>query len=272
MSRTRRPYAGEVTKAYLKQKLGIEHVSTDGAVVICKGKQLNISISKRTKKPYGNVTLYDPEIRAAVPKEERNSYTGNISIGIHVLNYVWNVADKPEGMVIDHIDNDPTNNDVSNLQMMTQKENLVKEHPEWHQSELKCDLRKPRSFYEKKLEGYEFALEQAKQMHDDVGAHHLRTNVSQTRARLRYYDSHIEEARVVEQAKQAEEAEKQAKRELVKKKKELQYRVDHTRKMYQELLEAYGKDDPIVEEYWGHWKVAVAMLQGFKEKHKRNSQ
>lgn len=249
---SRRPYAGEVTKEYLEKIIGIEHVSTDGTEIIRNGKPVAITISDKTKKPYGVVTLDDPEI-------------GIFTLGVHVLNYVWNgkTGIREKGMVIDHIDNDPTNNDISNLQMITQKENLAKDRTNWNIRELPCKLNKPRSFYEKKLEGYEMALEQAKEAGDAEGAHHLRTNVAQTKARLRYYDSHIAEALSIKEAKEAEEAKKREYHERAKKKKELQYRVDHTRKVYKELLEAYGKDDPIVEQYWGEWKLAIAMLHGF---------
>lgn len=258
----RRPYASEVTKAYL-QKLGIEYVSTDGKEVIKNGEPANIIFSDKTKKPYGNVTLYDPDIRAAVPQEERKKATGNILFGIHVLNYVWNVADKPDGMVIDHIDNDPRNNDLSNLQCITQRENLAKDRDNWDQYELKCKLNKPRSFYEQKLEGYLLAHEQAKQEGDSKAAHHLRCNISQTRARLRYYDNHILEAIKIKQAKEAEEARKRENKERAQTKKKLRENVDSTRKYYKQVREAYGDEDPYVKKMWSEWKLAIAKYHGF---------
>jgi hypothetical protein len=51
-------------------------------------------------------------------------------------------------------------------------------------------LNKPRSFYEDKLAGYEKAYEEAKLNKDADLAHKLRAYISQTRARLRYWDSH----------------------------------------------------------------------------------
>ena len=40
--------------------------------------------------------------------------------------YAWFVGDIEEGMVIDHIDNNPFNNRVENLQKLTPEENLKK--------------------------------------------------------------------------------------------------------------------------------------------------
>lgn len=258
----RKPYAGEVTKDYLK-KLGIEHVSEDGLTVIRKGKQLNVCFSEKTKKPYGKVQFHDSELYAATPKEERLIGCGRISLDIHVLNYVWNRADKPQGMVVDHIDNNPRNNDISNLQCITPGENLAKERTNWNTYELKCKLNKPRSFYEDKLAHYEALHEQAKAEHDAEAAHALRTNISQCRARLRYYDNHIEEAQELQCTKEQEEAKKKEYRERAQKKKELKANVDSARKFYKELANAYGKDDPIVKKYWYEWKLAIAMFHGF---------
>ena len=40
--------------------------------------------------------------------------------------YAWFLGDIPEGMVVDHIDNDPFNNKLENLQLLTPEENLKK--------------------------------------------------------------------------------------------------------------------------------------------------
>lgn len=260
--KNRRPYAGEITKEYL-QKLGVEHVSTDGTVVIKKGEQVNINFNDKAKKSYGLVTLYDPELRQSVPMEERNRSTGNIILGVHVLNYVWNKEDKPLGLVIDHKDNDPRNNDLSNLQMITQGENIAKERANWNTYELKCKLNKPRSFYQEKLEAYLLANEEAKKAGDAEASHKLRSNISQIRARLRYYDNHILEALELQKAQEEDEARKREYHERALKKKDLKANVESARKLYKELKAAYGEDDPIVEQYWGEWKLAIAMYYGF---------
>lgn len=261
----RRPYAGEITKEYLK-KLGIEYVSLDGTVIIKNGAKMKISVSEKTKKPYGVISVYDPDFRQSTSEDTRTRHSGCFPLGVHIINYVWNIADKPAGMVIDHRDNDPTNNDISNLQCITPSENLHKERPDWNTFELKCKLNKPRSFYEQKLAKYTEAYEQAKKDHDAEAAHKLRCNISHSRARLRYYDSHIEEARAFEKATQETEEKKREYHERAQRKKELKHEVGRARQLYKELLDAYGKEDSIVVQYYDKWKLAVAMYHGFCNK------
>jgi hypothetical protein len=45
---------------------------------------------------------------------------------LHRLVYLWHNGDIPPGMVVDHIDEDKTNNCIDNLQLLTQRENKVK--------------------------------------------------------------------------------------------------------------------------------------------------
>lgn len=248
-----RTYAREVSKEYL-QKLGVEFVSTDGKEIIVNGQAVTPVPTKNSKKGdrhYYNVRLYDAE------NDEI------FDAGVHVLNFVWNKADKAQGLVIDHIDNDADNNDISNLQCITPGQNLAKDRDNWHKSELKCKLNKPRSFYQDKLENYLLAYEQAKKDHNAEAAHHLRTNIAQTKARLRYYDNHILEALEIRRIKEEEEARKREYHERALKKKDLKANVESARKLYKELKAAYGENDPIVEQYWGEWKLAIAMYYGF---------
>lgn len=263
----RRTYAGEITKDYLK-KLGVEHVTTDGKFVIKNSKLAKIHVNKNAAKPYGLVSFYDPDLYASVPAEEKRPSTGVVIIGVHVLNYVWNKEDKPQGMVIDHIDNNPLNNDLSNLQMITQGENIAKERDNWHVYETKCKLNKPRSFYEDKLAGYEAKYEEAKANSDAEATHKLRTNISQCRARLRYYDNHLEEAKNLQLNKEAEDAQKREYHERALKKKELKANVDSAHKYYKQARDTYGKDDPTVKQYWAEWKLAIATLHDFEAKTK----
>ena len=50
----------------------------------------------------------------------------NKSITLSRLLYAWFKGDIPEGYVVDHIDNNPWNNSLDNLQLLTQEENLIK--------------------------------------------------------------------------------------------------------------------------------------------------
>jgi len=190
------------------------------------------------------------------------------SVGLHRAMYAWHSKEEmvPDGMVVDHIDNKHTEIEdyyMTNLQLLTPAENLAKDRGNWNIGEIKCQLNKPRSFYQNKLEGYLLAYEQAKKDKDANAAHKLRSNIAQTRARLRYYDSHVLEALELQKAKEEEEARKREYHERALKKKELKANIDSAHKFYKELEKAYGKDDPIVYQYWGEWKLAIAKYHGF---------
>lgn len=261
-------YARKLTKEELMEN-GITEVTTDGHVF--KGKEEEIP--NINKSGYFMHEIYDKDENGnRIRIDKANSAFGYVyklrSLGLHRVMWAWHYGEVPEGMVVDHINNchDTIEDyDLSNLQLLTPAENLAKERPNWNTREVKCQLNKPRSFYEQKLEGYTIAYEQAKANKDTVGAHHLRANIAQTRARLRYYDNHIAEY----QAKPLDSKTSHDCHARAAKRRALQAEVDSSRKMYLELLEAYGKDDPIVYQYWGEWKLAVAMLKDFKEKNKR---
>jgi hypothetical protein len=264
----RRPFAGEITKEYL-QKLGVEYVAEDCSTVIIKGKERKMYTAKSGKRKYKSIRLYDHDMRFAVPLEERHDNTGTFYLGAHVLNYVWNTGKpRPEGMVIDHIDNDPTNNDISNLQCITQAENLAKDRDNWHKWEVKCNLSKPRSYFEDKLAKYSALYEKAKADHDAETAHKYRSTISQVRARIRYYDSHIEEAKAIQSARAEEAARKKAYHEVAAKKKEFRAKIDSAHKYYKEARDAYGRDDEYVKKLWGEWKLAIAEYYGYCSENK----
>lgn len=146
---------------------------------LIKGKD---RVYKRTRK--------DGSIR------ETLSYQGKTeTLGLHRVVWAWHYGEVPEGMVVDHISNQHSRIEdyhLDNLQLLTPKQNLAKERGE-PTRQVKCQLNRPRSFYEDKLTKYEALYEEAKANHDAKACHQLRTNMAQTRARLRYYDSHIDE-------------------------------------------------------------------------------
>lgn len=267
MNKTRRNTAATTTKEYLK-KLGVESVSPDGKTIIVKGRVIKPVVSKSGNKQYLNVRLYDPEIRAQVPKEERVSSTGQLNLGVHVLNYIWQHDTTTGGLDVDHRDNDPFNNDINNLQLLTRQENLAKERDNWHKWEIKSNLNKPRSHFEDKLAKYEALYEKAKADHDAVAAHKYRSNISQVRARIRYYDNHIEEAKALQAIREEKEAKKKAYHEVATKKKELKAKIDSAHIYYKRAREAYGKDDSYVKKLWGEWKLAIAEYYGYCSENK----
>lgn len=180
-------YAKHLTRDYLEY-LGITEVSEDGTKIMKGDKELNQHFDGH----YKLITLYDPAIRQACPVELRTNTTGQIHFGVHRIVYCWYNRIIPTGLVIDHLNSDKTDNRLQNLQLLTPKDNVNKERPE-STTEIKCKLDRPRSYYEEKLAKYEKLYELAKATKDAEKAHHLRSNIAQTRARLRYYDNHTEE-------------------------------------------------------------------------------
>ena len=245
-------YARRLTKEELK-KSGITTITKDCRVFREDGEI----------KPFVNsegyllINIYDLDEegnRIAVPYEKSifgYRYKAR-SVGLHRAMYAWHSKEQevPEGLVVDHINNEHDKIEdyyMTNLQLLTPAENLAKDRDNWYVRELKCQLNKPRSFYEKKLEDFEMAYAQAKKDKDAKSAHTLRSSIAQTRARLRYYDNHIEEYQAKDETEKAK-ANCHARAARIR---ELQAAVDRARLMYLQLKEAYGEDDPIVYQYWG---------------------
>ena len=49
-----------------------------------------------------------------------------VHITLHTVIYAWNKGEVPLGYDVDHIDNNPLNNNIDNLQLLTHKENMRK--------------------------------------------------------------------------------------------------------------------------------------------------
>lgn len=259
----RRTYAREISKEYLKS-LGVESVSEDGLTIIVDGKTAKLRQAYSGKRPYFNVLFYDPEIRQAVPKEERKSSTGQLLIGVHILNFVWNTGiTKPQGLVVDHIDNNSLNNHISNLQLSTCKENVTKDR-----NKSQRIVRMPKYItlekIESKLAYYTDLYEKAKAEHDADTAHKLRSSLSDWNAKKRQFLENPE--KYTKPVKEVVEHECHAR---AAKRKELKYEIDRAHRFYQELKEAYGENDPIVYQYWGEWKMAIVRYKMFCNENKK---
>ena len=265
-------YAKNLTREDLKL-YGITEVTEDCRIFV-NGVERNLTTNCNGYFVFNTYALDENGQRIKLP-DKRPGYTyiyKSLTLGLHRIMWAWHKGEVPEGMIVDHKNNSHTHIEdyyLSNLQLLTPSENIAKERDNWHVRELKCNLNKPRSHYEDKLAGYTLAYEQAKKDKDVKGAHRLRCNIAQVRARLRYYDRHIEEYLKEKEAKKPAEHECHARAE---KRRELQANIDSNRKFYQEMLAAYGKDDEITKQAWGEWKLAIAMMYGFKEECKRAKQ
>ena len=263
----RKDYAAELTKDYL-MKLGITNVTPDGLHIYNGSKELAqyIPKTKNVKRRYLMVSLYDPELRQATPKEERTSTTGTIIIPVHVINYVWNRGPRKLGLVVDHIDNNPLNNNINNLQLINQRENVTKDREESIR-ELKCKLDRPLSYYEDKLAYYEDLYQKAVKEGNQEEAHKQRANTYTQRAKIRYWLSHREEAEALIAKKQAYLETKldsevyHAKAKVIKLLKE---NISKRRAEYNNALEANGSKHETTLSLKAEWKRARKELNDFE--------
>ena len=182
----RKQYASEITKDYLIE-LGVEEVDPAGRYIIVKGKTAPFHYNSSEKRHYLRITLYDPKLRQATPKEERKNTTGQIHIPVHVINYVWNKGNRISGYVIDHINNDPQDNRIENLQLLTPAENLAKERGESKRVIVSKWSGSTQEHYERQLKIATVEYEEAKLNHNAYEAHRQRSKIAYYKARLRYF-------------------------------------------------------------------------------------
>lgn len=215
---------------------------TETGLVYNKNGLVNLNINKQG---YYVFTIYEFDSngnKIKVPikrtfkgcKKETDSYVYKTrSIPLHRAIWAWYNNEVPEGMVVDHINNQHTNLEedyrLSNLQLLTPQENVTKER-ECNIKLSPCKLDRPRSYYENKLTKYEALYEAAKKEHNAREARKQRNNIANIRARLRYWDINREEAETLVAKKKVyteeEAARLEAKNQSIKDRKLLeQYKL-----------------------------------------------
>lgn len=255
----RQNYATHLTRDYL-EFLGITNVTEDGKIFTKDGE----IIPYPRKDGYTQIALYSPTIRQSIAPKERTAASGQIILCTHRVVYVWFNRIQPDGLVIHHKDSNRANNHISNLQLETPGNNIWMDRV--HDiKEIKCKLNRPRTYYEEKLAKYEALYEEAKANRDAAKAHALRSNISQVKARLRYWDSHKDEIALViaEKEKHTEEeaARLEAKRQSIKDRKILeQYKLAFkevgNKKMWHEVTKVIKAWDSLEEFQKTHiWDV-----------------
>ena len=101
----------------------------------------------------------------------------------HRAVYAWHHGYIPPRMQIDHIDGDRYNNHIDNLRLATAAENRANRVHKDGTYEMRCSMKFSREHYEQKLEA---ALAMPK-------GNVRKVKVSQLKAKLRYWDSHVQE-------------------------------------------------------------------------------
>lgn len=186
-------YARKLTKQDLIDG-GITNITPTGRV-FKHGEEIELAINS---SGYRYFSIYDRDennccIKKTIAGRSPSYYTYKMrAISLQRAMWAWFYGEVPAGFVIDHIDNCKDNYDINNFQLLTPGENVNKEK-DWNTKETKCDMHKSREFYEKKLEKFLAEYDTAKYVSNAEKAHHLRSKISQTRARIRYWDSHKNE-------------------------------------------------------------------------------
>lgn len=191
-------YAKRLTKEDL-MKGGVTDITED-CRVFKNGKE--IELKKNYAGGYFTFFIYELDsngnkIKVPTPNAKNPYVYKARSIGLHRAMWAWHYGEVPAGMVIDHRNNHHSKLEdyyLSNLQLLTPQENVTKER-ECNTRQLACNLSYPRSHYEEKLAAYEAAYSVAKETNADKEVRHkLTSSIAHTRAQLRYYDAHIEQA------------------------------------------------------------------------------
>lgn len=266
-------YARRLTKKELMED-GITEVTRDGHVFRGKDEMP----PKINNNGYFVHTIYDRDCNGniiMIPSEKSvfGYYYKNRTLGLHRIVWAWFNEEVPEGMVVDHINNRHDrfeDYNLDNLQTLTARENIAKERGE-STRQIKCPLDCPREKYEEKVKLYEEKYARAKMAGNSKNTHKVRSNLANARARLRYYDAHIEEARALCTDKK-EAADDLFKRQAYKHFRAEQMRcfrsdLEILRGQYKEALDAFGPKDSITLERKAKWKNGVKIYNKWLEDH-----
>lgn len=196
----RKDYASELTKEELI-KSGISAVDLENCRVYGPTTEIVPTINK---SGYLMISLYDLDesgnkIKVAIKRQfkgckkptETYVYKTRL-VSLSRLLWAWKYGKVKAGYVIDHINNkheSPEDYKLENLQEITPAQNIAKERKE---SDLMVKPAKNKSIdhYLAKLYDFTKLYEQAKKDHDAEKAHKLRSNISQTRARIRWIQTY----------------------------------------------------------------------------------
>ena len=205
-------------KATKKEDLleaGIVSVSEDGKEILYKPSK-HLDVVKKATQYLDTNDYYHVHI-------------GNFQMDTHRLVYIWFKGEIPANHCVDHINDDKKNNNIKNLQLLTWSENIKKNRKvSKHGTKLiRCNMRKPREFYEEKIKYYlELCKEDKK----------YSTALYGNRAKLRYWDLHKDEYEkfAYEQSK-------------IEKNKKMYRRVAKCRKLAKEIGQYYKNKNNLNE-------------------------
>ena len=274
-------YARKLTRKEI-EAAGFTEITEDGRVFKYGIEITPHQTRKGSPNSYLAINIYDLDEngqpikipRRYIPKrckKEIDSYVYKYrTIGLHRAMWAWHYGEVPDGMVVDHINNQHTGISdyaLSNLQLITPEENVSKEKDNWYQYEMPCKLSRPRSYYEDKLNHFIELYEQAKKDHDAKAAHTIRSNISQYRAKLRYYDAHGAERQALSKAKKEEATQREYKHSRATQIKRFRMELKILHEQYNECKKAHGAGHPDAVAAKAKWKHGIMITNEWIENH-----
>lgn len=253
-----RIFARALTKDYL-QKHGVKEITPACKVTFEDGRVLEKE-EDFTKNKQGYLTFWVYELdengnRIKKPVKKRykekiyHTYAYKIrTITLHRAMFAWFNNEVPEGLVIDHLNNKHdtlADNKLENLQLLTPRANLVKERNDVDIRESNCKMCFSLSHYEEKLITF---INKYNNTKDQEEKHSLRSQISNYRAKIRYWKNHEEEYIRKEEVKALKAKALKAQKERTKELNQYQKIVDEARALY--------KQDPSSDNNY-NWRLAV---------------
>ena len=122
-------------------RLGVTEVTEDGKIFV-NGKERKVQRTRHVGKVSGLVKSYqiivlpDKSVKRpdTIPYKKKDGTIsqnkhwtyGSITLPLSRVIYAWFISEVPANMDVDHIDNNPENNALRNLQLISRKVNLAK--------------------------------------------------------------------------------------------------------------------------------------------------
>lgn len=247
----------DLTKEDLINRFGINVINNE--IYGASGQKLKYHLIGGKYKKYWSVMVYDRENKIKVPrkikytlkdgsKAEYDSYSYKVTaLAVHRILYIWANGVQHAGMVIDHIDNDPYNNDLSNLQEISPAENVTK-NMKYSDRLMKFNLSKSSAYYEEKLNKFLDDCERAKLNRDANEVHLIRCKINQVRAKIRA-------AKAYEEGLYELPDDQKAMLEKRRMKEEMKAEIKHWHDLYTE-------SGCMNAEYRAKWKEAIKKSRG----------
>ena len=253
-----RVYARALTKEELI-KYGVKEITKNCKVIFENGRVLE-NEEDFSKNTQGYLTFIVSDLdengnKIKRPSKQRykdkvyNTYTYKIrTITLHRAIFAWFNNEVPQGYCVDHINNKHdtlADNKLENLQLLTPRDNVVKERNDVDTRESNCKMCFSLSYYENKLNTF---INKYNNTEDQEEKHALRSQISNYKAKIRYWKNHEEEYIKKEEVKALKAKARKAQKERTKELRQYEKIADEAKALY--------KQDPSSENSY-NWHLAA---------------